>query len=163
MSRTILAVMAGLLCAVAGMRHAASLRGDAIRLNRWVQLLRHLLLLMREGTLSVPEALCAAADTPLPPDRLLRAIAAQLTASPMQTVSDAYKALGGTCTEHTALARMFERLSHGSKESRLLALEQCADEIGLMAATAATKADKDVRLWQTLGLIGGLCLSILLL
>ncbi len=163
MSRTVLAVMAGLLCTLAGIRHAATLKGDALRLNRWKQLLRHLSLLMREGTLSVPEALCTAADTHLPPDRLLRNIAERLAASPLLSISEAYRQLSGAVIEDAALARMFERISRGSKDNRLLALEQCADEIDLLADSAAAKAAKDVRLWQTLGLIGGICLTILLL
>ena len=155
--------MAGLLCTLAGTRHAADLKRDALRLKRWKQLLRQLSLLLREGTMSVPEAFCAAADAPLAPDRLLREIAARLTTSPILAISDVYGSLRDNNLEDAALCRMFERISRGSKDSRLLALEQCADEIQLLAETAAAKAEKDVRLWQTLGLIGGICLTILLL
>jgi len=162
-SRAVLAVMAGLLCTLAGIRHAATLRKDALRLNRWVKLLQHLTLLLREGTLTVPQALHAAADMNMPPDKLLRDIASCVTASPMLSLAQAYQQSSTDTLEHAALARMFERIGRGSKDSRILALEQCTDEIRLLADSAAAKADKDVRLWQTLGLIGGICLTILLL
>lgn len=132
-------------------------------MNRWIKLLQHLTLLLKEGTLSVPQALHAAADMNLPPDKLLRDIATRLTDSPMLSLGQAYQQTNTDTLEHASLARMFERIGRGSKETRVLALEQCTDEIRLLADSAAAKADKDVKLWQTLGLIGGICLTILLL
>ena len=58
---------------------------------------------------------------------------------------------------------MFTQLGHGLQESRCRAVEHALEEIRLLAQAAARKAEKDVKLWQTLGLIGGLCLTILLL
>lgn len=155
--------MAGLLCALAGVKHAASLKGDAARLNRWVQLLRHLALLLKEGAMSIPEALCAAADGSSPPDRLLREMAARMQSSPMETLAGAFDSSCGLCLEKELLARLFTRLGRGSKESRCLALAQSAEEMTLLAQNAAAKAEKDAKLWQTLGFTGGACLTILLL
>lgn len=163
MSRAVIAVMAGLLCTLAGVKHGASLKADAHRLARWCQLLRHLTLLLQEGALSIPEALCTAADGPHPPDKLLRAIAMTLRSSPMMTLAEAYHACASDCPERDLLTRMFTRLGQGSKESRLLALEQAAKEMQLLAESASVKAEKDVKLWQTLGFTGGICLTILLL
>ncbi|MDD6051876.1 MAG: hypothetical protein PUC00_11515 [Clostridiales bacterium] len=163
MSRAILSVMAGLLCALAGMRYAASLQGDALRLSRWEQVLRHLELLLREGTLSIPDALCAAADEALPPDNLLRDMAARLSASPLTSLREAYQACSGPCPEQTVLSRLFDRMGRGTKESRCLAVQQGSEEIALLARSAQAKADKDVKLYRTLGLVGGACLTILLL
>ena len=163
MSRAVMAVMAGLLCALAGVKHAASLNGDAARLTRWEQVLRRLSLLLREGTMSIPEALCAAADSPHPPARLLRDVAAQVAALPMTTLADAFAQVADDCPEKDTLIRLFTHLGHGSKECRVLAVEQAAEEIRLLAQSAAAKADKDAKLWQTLGFTGGICLTILLL
>lgn len=163
MSRAILSVMAGLLCALAGMKYAAALQGDALRLSRWEQVLRHLELLLREGTLSIPEALCAAADEPLPPDNLLRDMASRLSASPLTSLQEAYQACSGPCPEQAVLFRLFDRMGRGTKESRCLAVQQGNEEIALLARSAQARADKDVRLWRTLGLVGGACLTILLL
>lgn len=159
----VLALMAGLLCALAGARHAASLKADAARLSRWGQLLRHLTLLLREGAFSIPEALCAAADDALPPDKLLRDMASHLSASPLLTPGEAFAQCAGDCPEKALLARMFQRLGRGSKESRILAVEQACEEIGLLAESASARAEKDVKLWQTLGLTGGVCLTLLLM
>ena len=155
--------MAGLLCALAGLGHAAALKGDAARLLRWEQLLAHLALLLREGTLSIPEALCAAADGSHPADQLLREIALKLAASPLCSLADIFAGLSPERTEKPTLSRFFARLGHGSREQRILAAEQCRDELRLLASAAAAKAEKDAKLWQTLGLTGGVCLTILIL
>ncbi len=164
MSRAVLAVMAGLLCALAGMKHAASLKGDAARLGRWVQALMRLKLLLAEGTMSIPEALCAAADGQGSPDETLRSVAERTVVSPMTTLAESYmQCVNGDCPERELLQRMFARLGHGTKESRCLSVEQAAQEMALIARSAADKAEKDAKLWQKLGLIGGISLTILLL
>lgn len=163
MTRAVLAMMAGLLCTLAGFRHAAALKGDALRLVRWVQVLRHLVLLLEEGTTSIPEALCAAADTADTPDKLLRGIAAKMQTTPLLTPIKAFRLISTPCTENDILQRMFHRIGQGSRENRCLAVRQAAEELSLLAEQAANRADKDVRLWQTLGFIGGLCLTIMLL
>ena len=163
MSRAVLAVMAGLLCALAGVKHAGALKGDAARLARWVQVLRHLALLIREGVLPLPQALCAAADDSQPPDTILRQMAAHMQASPLMTLAEAYAGCNGASAEKDVLTRMFIRLGRGTKESRCLAVEQSAEEMALLAQRASIKAEKDAKLWQTLGFTGGTCLTILLL
>lgn len=163
MSRAVVAVMAGLLCTMAGMKHAASLKADARRLRRWGHILHHLALLLREGTLSIPSALCTAADGAHSPDKLLRDIAAKVQSTPLLTLTEAFRQCGGSCIESELLTRMFTRLGQGSKESRVLAVEQSANEMSLFANAASDKAEKDAKLWQTLGVTGGICLTILLL
>lgn len=163
MSRTVFAIMAGLFCALAGVKHAASLKGDADRLSRWVQLLTHLSLLLKEGTLSIPEALCTAATNLQLPDRLMQDMAARIQGNPLLSLADAYRQCSEACMEHELLTRLFTRLGHGTKENRILAVEQSIAEMRLLASFAAGKAMKDARLWQTLGFTGGICLTILLL
>ena len=162
MSRTVIAIMAGLLCTLAGCKYAASLRRNASRLRRWVQLLTHLSLLLQEG-LPIPQALCAAAQEHQPPDELLRKMAASMQANPLSTPATAYQHTCDDSVEKPTLVRLFAQLGQGTRESRCLALEQAAGELRLMAESAAARAEKDVKLWQTLGFIGGTCLTILLL
>lgn len=163
MIRTVFAVMAGLLCALSGIRHAAVLKSDAARLTRWTALLEHLALLLREGTLSIPDALCAAADGIHPPDQLLRDIAGRMKAAPLLTAAEAFAQTGTGWLEQDMLARMFLRLGRGTQSSRCLALEQAAGEMRLLAQNASIRVEKDAKLWQTLGLTGGICLTIMLL
>lgn len=163
MSRAVLALMAGLLCALAGVKYAASLKGEAARLSRWADVLQHLSLLVEEGALPLPQALCAAADTPRQPDSLLRDMAALLQQAPLTTLEGAFLRLCPDWREKPHLQRMFARLGRGTRESRQLAVEQAAREIDLLARQASATAEKDVKLWQTLGFIGGTCLTILLL
>lgn len=163
MSRSVLAVMAGLLCSLAGVRYSAALKGEASRLSRWSPLLEHLNLLLREGTLSIPEALQAAADRMQPPDQLLRDIAGRMQASPLLTAAEAFAQTGTQWQERDTLARLFRRLGHGTQSSRCLAAEQAAAEFRLLADGASARAEKDAKLWQTLGFTGGICLTIMLL
>lgn len=163
MSRAVIAIMAGLLCALAGLKYAADIKADASRLSRWVQLLEHLVLLLKEGVMSIPEALCTAADQQSPPDKLLRDIAGRISTTPLLTLAEAYAQCSVSSLETSSLTRMFTRLGRGTKEQRCLAVSQCADEMRLLAQHASAKAEKDARLWQTLGSIGGICLTIMLL
>lgn len=163
MSRAVLSIMAGLLCALAGFRHAAVLKGDAQRLRRWVQLLGHLSLLLQEGTLTIPEALSTAGDTSQPPDLLLQTLACELQKHPRTPLDEAFAKHCPSWAEQPTLTRMFTRLGRGTQASRCLAVEQAAKELQLLADHASARADKDAKLWQTLGLIGGGCLTLLLL
>ena len=163
MIRAVLAVMAGLLCALAGLRPASGLSQEASRLRRWCQLLQHLALHLRQGVLSIPDALLACADGSTAADRLLREMVERIQREPLLPLVQAFSQCCPTWTEQPLLSRMFSHLGHGMQENRCLAVEQAAEEMQLLAEQSAAKAEKDVKLWQTLGLIGGLCLTILLL
>ena len=164
MTRAVLAVMAGLLCGLGGLRRAAGMKAEAARLHRWETLLKQLALILGEKTASLPEAMTTAADSPdLMPDRLMREVAEHLTRTPMAALEEVFGQLCPPCTERTSLCRMFSGLSRGSLSSRLFAVEQCARELALTASQAQARADRDARLWQTLGWTGGACLTLLLL
>lgn len=158
-----MAVMAGLLCAVAGYRRAGELTASAKRLRRWVEVLRHLALLLSEGVCSLPEALEAVATASEAPDELLRALAGELRRQPLLSLAEAYAARAVPRPEGDALARLMPRLDRGSLESRRQAVEQAADELALLAASARESADRDAKMWRTLGLAGGACLTLMLL
>ncbi|MBQ2929314.1 MAG: hypothetical protein IJD99_03770 [Clostridia bacterium] len=163
MSRMVLAVMSGLLCGLAGVKYAASLRNDALRMKRWCSLLQHLALLLQEGTLSIPEALCTAADGASPADQLLRDTALLVQNRPLLSLEAAFRQCSRNSAESPLLTRMFSRLGKGTRASRILAVEQAAQEMHLLADEASVRADKDAKLWQTLGFAGGACLTIMLL
>ena len=163
MIRAVLAVMAGLLCGLAGMKHASSLSQEAARLHRWVQVLQHLSLHLRQGMLSIPDALLACADGQTAADRLLREMVQRIQREPLLPLVEAFSRCSANETEQPLLKRMFTHLGHGLQENRRMAVEHAATEMQLLAEQSAAKAEKDVKLWQTLGLIAGLCLTILLL
>lgn len=163
MTRAALAVMAGLLCALAGVRHAARLKAEDAELHRWTDMLAALALLLGEGTLSLPDALLAAADGHGAPDALMQAMAGMMAHQPLTSPCDAYDALAATSCAREPLRRMFTRLGHGTLESRRLAAQQASQELALMAQHAALRAQKDAKLFQTLGFTGGAALALLLL
>lgn len=163
MIRMVLAVMAGLLCTLAGFRYAGSLRADASRLSRWHRVLERLALLLKERAHALPEALLLAADGHMLPDKLLQAAARAVQQSPLTPLAEAFCAACGQLPERGCIARLCDGLCRGSLESRLLAIEHCLGELSLMQQEAAQRADKDARLWQTLGMIGGVCITIMLI
>lgn len=163
MIRTVLAVMAGLLCTLAGFRYAGSLRAEASRLNRWCRILDRLSLLLKERAHALPEALLLAADGRDEPDKLLQAAARAVQQHPLTPLSDAFCSVCGQLPEQDCISRLCAGLCRGSLESRLLAIEHCMDELALMHQDASQRADKDARLWQTLGMIGGVCITIMLI
>ncbi len=163
MTRSVLAVMAGLLCALLGMKHSADLYAEERRLRRWYEVLRHLAVILQEQAVPLPEALCQAANGDAVPDRLLRNMASHMQGHPLDPLQDAYRHLCGPCTENAALHRIFAALGRGTLAQRVLGVTQGAEEIALLAASARTRAEKDAKLFRTLGWTGGACLTILLL
>ena len=163
MTRAVLAVMAGMLCALAGWRHAAALRGSAARLRRWTEVLEHLALILSEGASTLPEAFEQAATGDLPPDELLRALAADLRRQPLTPLNELYAIRALTGPEGDALKRLMDRLGRGSLEMRCQAVSQTAEELSLLAVRARENADRDATMWRDLGFIGGACLTLMLL
>ena len=163
MTRAVLAVMSGLLCALAGWRHAAALRTSAARLHRWTEVLAHLALILSEGASTLPEAFEPAATGDLQPDELLRSLATNLRSQPLTPLSALYAAHALPGAEGDALNRLMNRLGHGSLEMRCHAVSQTAEELSLLAVRARENADRDATMWRNLGFIGGACLTLMLL
>lgn len=163
MTRLALAIAAGLLCGLAGMRQSAALQSEASRLRRWHELLMQLALILQERSVSLPEALRIAADRSLQPDRVMHTLAARMHLHPLEALADSFDQSCPPLPEKAALMRMCVHLGQGTLESRTQAVHSVAGEISLMAAAASARADKDARLWRTLGWLGGACLALLLI
>lgn len=160
MIRPMLAVAAGLLCGVAGLRQSRRMRSDCQRLTDWAALLTRLALLMEESALSLPEAFeqaVAAREHPL------HRLAAEMRLHPLKPLPALFAALNLSGPETAPLSRLMEQLARGSLDSRVLAVRQAAAEIGLLASASREKAGQDARMWATLGWTGGACLTLLLL
>lgn len=163
MMRAALALMAGLMCMAAGFRQAAALRAADARLRRWTEMVRHLALLLSEGTCTLPEAFTLAASGDGEADRLLRSLAEQMRRQPLKSLPEIWRELRDESPEAAPLTRMMQRLGRGSLESRQQAAEQAASELELLADQAREKALKDAKMWRTLGALGGACMTIMLL
>lgn len=160
MIRPLLAVMAGLICGVMGVRKAQCIRQENATLRRWEIILRRLCLILQEGALPLPETLDQAADEATPADMLLRRLSAGMRAEPLTSLSGLYTPQG---KEGPVLARLFSGLEQGSLESRLLAASQAAQEFALLAEASQSKAKQDAHMWATLGWTCGACLTLMLL
>ena len=89
----------------------------------------------------------------------MRQLADTLERTPLSSPGALTDRLCPAISEKDIISRMMHLLSRGSLESRLLAVENARLEVALMHE----KADKDARLYQTLGWIGGLCLLLILM
>lgn len=164
MTRLLFPICTALLSTLAGLHLSTHLRQEEQRLARWGEILQHLHLLMASCAYSLPEAFRLCADGQHPPDALLRQLADELERTPLSSpgvLTDKLWRPPGS--EKDIISRMMHLLSRGSLESRLLAVENARQEVALMHEKAARKADKDARLYQTLGWIGGLCLLLILM
>lgn len=160
MIRPMLAIMAGLLCGVMGLRQASRIRETNATLHRWQTLLQHLCLLLREQRLSLPDAFTQAATENTCADQLLRQWAAALQRDPLTPLPRHYTPQGA---EGAVLLRLLEGLSHGSLESRVLSTQQAAKEMSLLVTASQAKAQQDSKMWTTLGWTCGACLTLMLL
>ncbi len=159
----LLAVFAGLMCALAGFRQSFSLESRSRSLFRWSELLPHLQLVMQESGLSLPQAMRLCATEDKSPDKLLRDVAFHLEQEPLLSPGALFERLCPRDESGGVLTRMMMRLGSGTMHQRCQAVEQATREITLMAQSAREKARKDASLWRTLGLTGGICLTLLLL
>ena len=163
MIRPVLAVFAGLLCGLIGQRQARRIREEGANLSRWEQLLRRLALLLREGTLSLPEALVQSAGEDSAPALMLRRLGGELAEHPLSSLPELYAWAASAGPEAPVLSRLMAQLGRGSLESRCQAAEQAAEEIALLARAATERAATDAKLHASLGWTCGACLTILLL
>lgn len=157
------AVAAGLICALAGFRHAASLRSDAQLLQRWTEIAERLALLLEEQSAPLPEVLRIAADADTAADELLRQMAGDMSANPLISAAQAFGMRCGSCQQQDTLLRMFSRLGRGSVQARSAACRQSAAFLAQEAAKARIAGEKDARMWRTLGWTGGVCLTLMLI
>lgn len=160
MIRPMLAIMAGLLCGVMGMRQASRIRETNATLHRWEIILQHLCLLLQEQSLSLPEAFTQAATDNTAADQLLHQWADALHRDPLTPLPQHYTPQGA---EGAVLLRLLEGLSHGSLESRVLSAHQAAEGMALLASASQAKAQQDSKMWATLGWTCGACLTLMLL
>lgn len=81
---------------------------------------------------------------------------------PLTPLGQHFAALAPEGPERQLLQRMMERLGHGSLEARCLACSQAAEELSLLARQVRERADKDARMWTSLGWTVGTCLALML-
>lgn len=158
-----LAVSAGVITGVLGMRGAKRLRGEAARLRRWTVLLERLRLLLAQSALPLPDVLDEASDSDAAPDLLLRELAALMRRNPLASLQECFAAAACHSAEAPALKPLMAQLDRGTVESRLLAIDHAHGSLAQLAADAQERADRDAALWARLGWTAGACLTILLI
>lgn len=161
MTRLLPALTAGVCCALLGLRRSRDIRARHARLERWTSLTAHLALLLQEEAGSLPEILRTAASEEQEPDRILRAVADQLIAVPLSDALILPDLLSPE--EAQPLRRLLDRLTQGSRDSRVQAAAACSEVFAQLAQCAREKSDADAKMWRQLGLLGGACLTLWLM
>ena len=162
MIRTALALLAGLLAGLTGMRYAAGLRRESLRLKRWDTLLSRLSLMMEEQAYTLPEALRRAADQPGEADALLLRVAAALESDRLASLSTLTALVDSALPEAAVITRLLETLGTGTLDMRMHGLSHAREELRHLSDAAAESFAKDAKMWSQLGWIGGACLVVLL-
>lgn len=163
MTQFLLPLCAGMLCTLCGMRLASSLHKEEARLLRWSTLLAHCEVLLSACAYSLPEVFRLCATDENAADVLLRTLSEQMQTERMTPLVTLAEAACPPCMERECLLRWLQAVSHGELDSRLFATQSARKEIDLMYQQSHQKAEKDAKLYQTLGWVGGLCLMLLML
>ncbi len=163
MTRTLLALSAGLLCVGIGVRRSHAALKRQRRLHRWTSLMHHLALLLNEEAGSLPQVLHAAACEQDEPDRILREISRALCCTPLLSPDALPLPESLPPDEAEALRRCLRRLTQGSRESRVQAAEHCEAFFSQLFENTRAKSDADAAMWRQLGLLGGACLTLWLM
>lgn len=163
MTQLMLPLCAAMLCTLCGMRLASSLHREEERLLRWSALLAHCEVLLSASAYSLPEVFRLCATEKSAADALLRTLSEQMQQQRMTPLVTLADTACPPCVERECLLRWLQAVSHGSLENRLFATQSARKEIDLMHQQSRQKAEKDAKLYQTLGWVGGLCLMLLML
>ena len=163
MIRQLLALTAGVLCALMGLRRSREAQQRRLRLERWPVLLRHLALLIREEAGSLTEVLRLCARENAAPDRLILLLARHMQEHPLLPPDALLDTSALPRDEGDLLQRMAIRLAQGSRDSRAQAAESCAAAMEALLAGTRERSDADAKMWRQLGMLGGACLTLWLL
>jgi len=154
-------LMAGLACGMLGMLATAKLRKEETLLFAWIRFIKRFQTTLKTRRLPICEALQAClGEHPLIDIQLNRALRL-MAENPSLTIAEAYQQI---CTETDSLyVTLFQGISEGTLEKRLAALEMSL--LSFVAAYEKAKAayEKNGRLFQNLGWLGGLALVLLLI
>ena len=161
--RLMLAVSAGVIAGMLGMRGARRLRVEAARLRRWTVLLERLRLVLAQSALPLPDALDEAADGKCEPDMLMHELASGMRRNPLASLQDCFAAAAYHSAETAVLKPLMAQLDRWTVESRLLAIDHAHGCLLQLAADAQERAGRDAALWARLGWTAGACLTILLI
>ncbi|MBQ8535942.1 MAG: hypothetical protein IJ461_00855 [Clostridia bacterium] len=154
----IFAMGAGLCCLALGLTAGAALTRRQRRLTAWLQALER----MEQGLQS---RLSMAQVLNLGDLEELRAMARSLEKEPLLGLGEAWQRSAGQDQEpeRQVLAALFNHLGQGDLAHRRQALEQAAVQIEILAQKARQAAERNRPLYRSLGGLGGLALTLLLI
>ncbi|MBQ2700892.1 MAG: stage III sporulation protein AB [Clostridia bacterium] len=149
----IFALGTGLCCLFMGLSAGAALTDRQRRLEEWGRALERMENAL-ESRCPLPEVLRRGAVP------VLEAMARMLEREPLLSLQEAWRQTG---ENEPVLEALFEKLDGSSLPQGHLALKQAREQIVHQAHEAEAKAKKNQPLYRSLGLMGGLAVSLLLL
>jgi Stage III sporulation protein AB (spore_III_AB). len=151
------ALMAGLGCGLAGMLAASQLKKQEALLAAWVRFIKRLQTTFETRRLPIRQVLeTGLNEHPLIDARLKKAMQL-MDEAPQLSVSEAFESADELET------RLFSGLCEGSLKQRQAALELSLSAFTAAHEKALSSYEKNGRLYQNLGWLGGLALVLLLL
>ena len=163
MMRLVCAVLAAGACVLLGMEASQRLKGRVEHLASWLRALEMIDLKLAHEGIALREVVLMEGDGETA--RRLSAFSRALKENPRFTAAQAWQSSGKSsdAPEDKVLAACFSTLGTGLVEKRRTAIAQSMEQLKALKKEAEEKAQRDCKLYRSLGLAGGAVLLLILL
>lgn len=163
MIRLACALMAAAACVLLGFDAARRLRVRVKLLEAWIRSLEWIDMKLTSEGIPLREVVLKEGEGEI--SQRLAAFSRALQGNPRLSAAQAWASSGKdqNAPEDAVLAQCFSALGTGFLEKRRTALGQAVSQLRAMHKEAEEKAERDCRLYKSMGLAGGAALLLLLL
>ncbi len=163
MIRVACAVLAAGTCALMGMEASIRLKGRVAYLASWLRALELMDLKLLHDGIPLREVVLLDRDGEIA--SRLAAFSRALGDNPRYTAAQAWQTSGKSADtpEEKVLASCFSALGAGVLEKRRAAIAQAMEQLKVLKKEAEEKAQRDCKLYRSLGLAAGAALLLILL
>ena len=163
MIRMVCAVLAAGACVLLGMEASHRLKSRVANLSAWLRALEMMDLKLLHDGIPLREVVLQDGDGEVV--KRLAAFSRALAENPRITSAQAWQSSGKTADtpEEKVLAACFLALGTGVIEKRRAAIAQAMEQLKVLKKEAEEKAQRDCKLFRSLGLAAGAALLLILL
>lgn len=163
MIRLVCGLIAAAACALLGMEASFRLKRRVENLAAWIRALEMLDLRLLHDGIPLREVVLLEGDGEIA--KRLAAFSRALAENPRMTSAQAWETTGKSqdSREEKVLAACFSSLGTGVLEKRRTAIAQAIEQLVVLKKEAEEKAQRDCKLYRSLGLAAGAALLLILL
>lgn len=163
MIRLVCGLIAAAACALLGMEASFRLKRRVENLAAWIRALEMLDLRLMHDGVPLREVVLQEGDGEIA--KRLAAFSLALAENPRMTSAQAWETSGKSqnTKEEKVLAACFSSLGTGVLEKRRTAIAQAIEQLKVLKKEAEEKAQRDCKLYRSLGLAAGAALLLILL